>query len=471
VTAAVSVVVPVHGNAAFLPELHRRLSDSIAGELLEILFVDDASPDDSLAVMRRLAEADSRIRTVALPRNRGQHEAVLCGMRRAQGQWVVSLDADLQDPPEAIPALLEEGRRGPDVVFAGRRGRYESLPRLASSRAFKRTLAAASGVPRDAGMFFAANRTAVARVLALSGPPPFVVAMFGRCGLQLTSVPVMRASSNGRSAYSLHGRLRSAMRGLRWALRRPANAPSDSDGRARHLADHNAAQRAYYRRGKRGMAPRHSRYLERHLDELVAFANIRAGARVLEVGPGQGRYTLPLADRGFRVEAIELSPAMLALLSEARGERPIELHHGDILDPPASISAGFDAVIGLFTLHHLHDVAACIGSMADLLAPGGTLAFVEPNPYNPLYYVQMALRPSMTWEGDKGMLEMRPGPLLHAVEAAGLEQPRFERFGFFPPFVADRPRAAGIERALERIPPLRPVLPFQLVGGRKTATS
>ena len=457
-----SVVVPVYGNAADLPELHRRVSEATAGYRTELVLVDDASTDDSLAVIERLAGGDERVTGVGLERNVGQHEAVMEGLRRACGAWTVVMDADLQDPPEAIPQLLGAARAGgSDVVFAGRRGRYESLPRLASSRAFKRTLAAGTGLPPDAGMFFAANRTTIDRVLALEGPPPFVVAMIGRAGVRTESVPVARAASRG-SSYSTAARVRSGLRGLRWAL----------GSRPPEMERHNDAQRSYYSRGKLGMAPRRSRYLERHVDELVRFAGLKPGMRVLEVGPGQGRYTLPLADRGFRVEVIELAPAMLALLDASRGERQIELHEGDVLDPPASLAAsletGFDAVIGFFALHHMHDVPACLASMASLLREGGELAFLEPNPFNPLYYVQMAITPEMTFEGDKGVLGMRRGPLLGSLRAAGLERERLERFGFFPPFIADRPRAAGYERAIERVAPLRPFLPFQLVGGAKS---
>ena len=128
-----SVVVPVYGNAAELPELHRRVSDATAGYRTELVLVDDASTDDSLAVIERLAGGDERVTAVGLERNVGEHEAVMEGLRRASGAWTVVMDADLQDPPEAIPELLGAAReRGIDVVFAGRRGRYESLPRLAS---------------------------------------------------------------------------------------------------------------------------------------------------------------------------------------------------------------------------------------------------------------------------------------------------------------------------------------------------
>jgi SAM-dependent methyltransferase len=188
---------------------------------------------------------------------------------------------------------------------------------------------------------------------------------------------------------------------------------------------------------------------------------------VLDVGCGLGRYTLPLVRRGLAVEGIDISPDLLERLERTLpAEAGVKLHLADVLDPPAELEGGFDAVLGGFVLHHIHDVPASLQAMAALARPGGALAFLEPNPFNPLYYVQMAISPTMTWEGDRGMLGMRRAPLLAAMRAAGVPEPSFERFGFFPPFLADRPRAAPVERAIESIPLLKPLLPFQLVGGR-----
>jgi SAM-dependent methyltransferase len=179
-----------------------------------------------------------------------------------------------------------------------------------------------------------------------------------------------------------------------------------------------------------------------------------------------GRYTLPLASRGLQVEGIDISHELLdRLRSHAAGRYKIPLHEADVLDPPAELRGRFDAIVGFFVLHHLHDVAACMRSMAELVVRGGRLAFVEPNAYNPLYYVQIAARPTMSWEGDGGVAQMRRAPLVDALRGAGVAEPRLERFGFFPPFIADRPGGAALERRLERIPVLGPVLPFQLFGG------
>ena len=158
------------------------------------------------------------------------------------------------------------------------------------------------------------------------------------------------------------------------------------------------------------------------------------------------------------------------LLRQLREHLPsgveIALHACDIMTFPDTSSKLYDAAIALFTAHHFHDLSACFGAMARVVRPGGTIAFLEPNGWNPLYYIQMAVTPGMTWEGDKGVAQMRRGPMFAAMARAGLKDVAIERFGFFPPFLANRSWGGRLERFIERIPPLRPILPFQIFHGR-----
>ena len=100
--------------------------------------------------------------------------------------------------------------------------------------------------------------------------------------------------------------------------------------------------------------------------------------------------------------------------------------------------------------------------MARTVKPGGRIVFLEPNAFNPLYYAQIAVTPGMTWQGDKGVAQMRMPVVGGAMTRAGLKSPRVERFGFFPPFVANTSIGARLEEALERFPLWRPLLPFQV---------
>ena len=131
---------------------------------------------------------------------------------------------------------------------------------------------------------------------------------------------------------------------------------------------------------------------------------------------------------------------------------------------------GFDAVVGFFVLHHLHDMDACFGAMAEMVRPGGCIVFLEPNPFNPLYYLQILITPGMTWEGDGGIVLVRRRMLFGVMRRAGLADLELIRLGFFPPFVTNRRCGSALESILERVPIWRPFLPFQLIKGIKKRT-
>lgn len=237
------------------------------------------------------------------------------------------------------------------------------------------------------------------------------------------------------------------------------------------VGEHNRSQRQYFERAAhRTLRPTGSPYLRRHVDVMMDFAGIGPGDRVLEVGCGLGRYTMLLAERGVAVEGLDLSPQLLAQLQDHNAGRfTIPVHAHDIVDCPPEMYGTFDAVVGFFVLHHVHGLDACLATLARLVRPGGQVAFLEPNPANPLYYVQIGLTPEMSWKGERGMLKMRTRDMYPAMTRAGLDDLRFRRFGLFPPFVTNRRLGARVETALERVPLGSPPRPFHLFGGRRPA--
>jgi SAM-dependent methyltransferase len=240
-------------------------------------------------------------------------------------------------------------------------------------------------------------------------------------------------------------------------------------GRPTHpdIAEHNRVQIEYFEHaGKEAMRPTSTPYVERQVDALIRFAGLAAGDHILDVGCGMGRYTLPLAERGLAVEGVDLSRTLLDRLEAFdAGRHTIPLHCADILEMPESLDRTFDAAVGFFTLHHLHDLPASFAALARLVRTGGRIAFLEPNPLNVLYYVQLAVAPGMSWHGDKGILNMRPRTVFGAMEKAGLMSLTMERFGLLPPLAANRPLGARLERRLESVRPWRPFLAFQLFRG------
>lgn len=115
----VSVVVPVYRSQATLRELHRRIVATLAPlcPAFEIIFVEDCGGDDSWTVIGELSQRDAAVRGLRLGRNYGQHNALLCGIRAARYDVVVTLDDDLQNPPEEIPLLVDRLQAGFDVVY------------------------------------------------------------------------------------------------------------------------------------------------------------------------------------------------------------------------------------------------------------------------------------------------------------------------------------------------------------------
>lgn len=142
-----SLVVPVFRSRDTLRELHRRIVAAIEpiDPNFELLLVEDRGGDDSWAVIENLAKQDSRVRGVQLARNYGQHNALLCGIRAARGEIVVTLDDDLQNPPEEIPKLLARLDEGYDVVYGKPRQERHGLLRDAASRITKLALQSAMG--------------------------------------------------------------------------------------------------------------------------------------------------------------------------------------------------------------------------------------------------------------------------------------------------------------------------------------
>lgn len=221
--AEVSVVLPVYRNRATLDELHRRLSAALSGMSLpyELIFVDDACPEGSAAGLAEIAARDPRVRAISLPRNVGQQRAAWVGLSAAGGAWSVVMDADLQDPPEAIPALLSAAAPGVDAVLAAWRGRYEGKGRLLTSRLFKILREKLTGYPRDAGMFFALRRPLVEEILRHDVPHPFLPSLVALSGRRFVTVPVERASRpSGESAYSKSALLLRAAREIAYIVRR-----------------------------------------------------------------------------------------------------------------------------------------------------------------------------------------------------------------------------------------------------------
>jgi glycosyltransferase involved in cell wall biosynthesis len=134
----ISVVIPVYGCRAALPELHRRLNETLLKltESFEVILVDDCDKQNSWEDVKKIAESDPRFTGIHFSRNFGQIRAITAGLDHSKGDWVVVMDCDLQDRPESIIELYNKAQEGYDVVFAQRQDRVDSAVTKFLSRSF-----------------------------------------------------------------------------------------------------------------------------------------------------------------------------------------------------------------------------------------------------------------------------------------------------------------------------------------------
>jgi glycosyltransferase involved in cell wall biosynthesis len=192
-----SVVAPVYNEESVLPEFHRRTIAVLEaiGETAEIVYVNDGSRDGTLALLHALAEDDPRVSLLNLSRNFGKEIALSAGLDYSRGEAVVVIDADLQDPPELIPTLIERWREGYDVVYATRVARDgETFAKKLTAKYFYRVIRALSPVeiPTDTGDFRLLSRRAVDALGRLRERHRFMKGLFAWIGYPQASVPYQR---------------------------------------------------------------------------------------------------------------------------------------------------------------------------------------------------------------------------------------------------------------------------------------
>jgi undecaprenyl-phosphate 4-deoxy-4-formamido-L-arabinose transferase len=205
----VSVVVPVYNEAANLPSLWARLHPVMEGlgRTWEVVMIDDGSHDESLPIMREIAaQSGGHVRVVELARNFGQHSAILAGFRMSTGEVVVTIDADLQNPPEEIPRLLDAIDQGNDVVGGWREERHDQAYRRYASRLHNRLTSLIVGVPmHDYGcMLRAYRRHIVDTVVECDEKAAFVPALANSFAKRVAEIPVGHSErAGGESKYNL----------------------------------------------------------------------------------------------------------------------------------------------------------------------------------------------------------------------------------------------------------------------------
>ena len=211
-----SVVAPVHNEEALVAAFCERVRAAV-GALgpYELVLVDDGSTDSSWQRLLEVAAADPSVRLIRLSRNFGHQQALTAGLDAARGDAVVTIDSDLQDPPELIPELVARWREGYDVVYAVRAEREgESAVKLATASVFYRLLRrmTTTEIPADAGDFRLLSRRVVDALARMPERARFLRGMTSWVGYRQAGVPYRReARTAGETKFPLRKMVRFAL--------------------------------------------------------------------------------------------------------------------------------------------------------------------------------------------------------------------------------------------------------------------
>jgi glycosyltransferase involved in cell wall biosynthesis len=193
----VSIIVPVLDEEENLPELHARVCGALAGIEggYEVIYVDDGSTDGSAARIREWIDAGQPVKLVKLSRNFGMEIAMSAGIDQAMGSYTVLMHADLQDPPELVPEMLELACQGADVVYARRIGRDESRLKIALATGFYELMHRVARVPYQgqAGDFRLMSRSVVEALKQMPERRRFLRGMVAWVGFKQVPIDYARA--------------------------------------------------------------------------------------------------------------------------------------------------------------------------------------------------------------------------------------------------------------------------------------
>lgn len=213
-----SIIVPVFNEAPNIQPLFERISHTLAKHSWELLFVNDGSKDASLFLIKELAASHAHVKYLSFSRNFGHQMAVFAGMQKAKGQYVVIMDADLQDPPELIGELYQKALQGFDVVYAQRESRKgESAFKKYTARVFYRLLNKITSIdiPLDTGDFRIMTQRVCRIVCSMPEKNKFLRGQIAWVGFKQTSVMYQReARMHGKSSYPLLKMINFALDGI-----------------------------------------------------------------------------------------------------------------------------------------------------------------------------------------------------------------------------------------------------------------
>ncbi|TMV50797.1 glycosyltransferase family 2 protein [Paenibacillus mesophilus] len=204
----ISIVVPVYNGAESLFELHQRIKIVLESLSLsyEIILINDNSKDNSLSVMKSLNQQDPRVKIISLMKNFGQHNAIMCGFNHAEGNYIVTMDDDLQNPPEEIPRLLAKVQEGYDVVIGKplekKHAAYKNFGSFLIGKSFEKIFKKPKSLKMSS--FRILHRSIVQNIIQSKTPNPMIDALILSNTLNIINVEVRHDERKfGNSGYSI----------------------------------------------------------------------------------------------------------------------------------------------------------------------------------------------------------------------------------------------------------------------------
>jgi len=215
----ITLVIPIYNEHETLVELHRRITGAMkkSHEPYEVVFVNDGSRDASLATLRSLARHDPHLRVLDLARNFGHQVAISAGLDVADGDAVVLMDGDLQDPPELLPEMIAKRNEGYDVVYTMKRSRQEHVLKRLAFHSFYSLMRRFSSIPipMEAGNFSLLDRKVVEVLRSMPERNRYIAGMRAWAGFRQTGLLFDRAARfAGKPQMTIRKLFRLALDGL-----------------------------------------------------------------------------------------------------------------------------------------------------------------------------------------------------------------------------------------------------------------
>lgn len=214
----VSIIVPVLNEENNIPVLYQRIKKNLKNFKYEIIFVNDGSDDQSRKVIEKIIDVDRNVKIINLSRNFGHQIAISCGIDYAQGDAAVIIDADLQDPPEIIPAMIEKWQEGFDVVYAVRKAREgENVLKKLTASIFYRLMRVLSGtkIPLDTGDFRLISKKVILVLRRTREYQRFMRGLVSWVGFSQIGIEFTRGKRfSGKTKYPLFSMIKFALDGI-----------------------------------------------------------------------------------------------------------------------------------------------------------------------------------------------------------------------------------------------------------------